>query len=69
MLQVLTLVYRHLLPSTYLAKQLCDNKKQQKLFVQVYNLKVYDVIKYMPKTLQKYHATVIISHASGFCVM
>ena len=33
-------------------------EKQRKLFVQGYNLEVHDVIKY--------HATVIISHASWF---
>ena len=35
---------------TYMAKQLCDSnngQKQQKLFVQGYNLKVHDVIKYV----------------------
>ena len=35
-------------------------EKQQKLFVQGYNLKVHDVIKYT----QKHCATVIISHVS-----
>ena len=36
---VIMLVYRHLLV-----------EKQQKLFVQGYNLEVHDVIKYMQKT-------------------
>ena len=40
-------------------------QRQQKLFVQGYNLEIHDVIKYM----QKHRATVIISRTSQFiCV-
>ena len=43
-----------------------QNLKQQKLFVQGYNLKVHDVIKYM----RKHRATVTnyITCKPGFCV-
>ena len=44
-----------------------NTRKTQKLFVQGYNLKVYDVIKYT----QKHYATVVTNYIMckpGFCV-
>ena len=44
---LIMLVYRCLLTTrTYMAKQQITLEKQQKLFVQGYNLEVHDVIKY-----------------------
>ena len=51
----------------YMAKQLCDSKKQQNLFVQGYNPEVHDVIKYTRK--HRANVTNYITCKPGFCVM
>ena len=61
-------MFRALLKSSYSLTDAVfplNQKKQQKLFVQGYDLKVHNVIKYT----RKHRVIVIISHASRFiCV-
>ena len=49
---IIMLVYRCLLTMRLHGKAAVIAKKQQKLFVQGYNLEVHDVIKYTQKPLQ-----------------
>ena len=64
---LIMLVYRCLLTMRLHGKPANNAQKQQKLFVQGYNLEVRDLIKYT----QKHHATVTnyITCKPGFCVM